>query len=194
MCTSSNDPQVKKKKASKSQASPENPPGPQDQVPSTNRPPLHPILKKSSTSGESQKTTRLLIPSQEGESITREPDNPPTPVPPTQPLQPLPPPPSKLTTSTTSTVTTTTTAPTATAPRTVQKKQRNVVASKARNIKRRPVIMRRKSSQASTRNPSPQPSPLSESPPPAQGACGVFEPVDGATTMLPSLKISVPAH
>ncbi|KAE8147880.1 hypothetical protein BDV25DRAFT_159384 [Aspergillus avenaceus] len=86
------------------------------------RAPLHPILKKSSVpSGEPHKTTRLLLTGLEGQSITRNPSNPPTPVPPSQPTmldfnRPAP-------------------------------KKTVFVAGKAKSIKRRPVIMRRKSSQ-----------------------------------------------
>ncbi|EAU33122.1 predicted protein [Aspergillus terreus NIH2624] len=99
----------------------------------------------------------------EGQSITRKPDNPPTPVPP--PLF---------------------TAATQNRP---TPKKSHYVAPKTRNIKRRPVVMRRKSSQnsaASTRNHSPQLSPLTaESPPPFQGQTSVFEePVE--ETLIPT--------
>ncbi|OJJ72533.1 hypothetical protein ASPBRDRAFT_124276 [Aspergillus brasiliensis CBS 101740] len=102
--------------------------------------PLHPILKKprnGSSSGETHKTTRLLLTGIDGQSTTRKPSNPPTPVPPSVPMM------------------------GDTAPRQTQKKA-FVVASKAKNSKRRPVIMRRKSSQqssgtSSTRAQSPQP-------------------------------------
>ncbi|PYI01337.1 hypothetical protein BO78DRAFT_353822 [Aspergillus sclerotiicarbonarius CBS 121057] len=107
-----------------------------------NKAPLHPILKKhrnGSSSGEPHKTTRLLLTDIDGQSTTRKPSNPPTPVPPAVPTM------------------------GDVAPRQTQKKA-FVVASKAKNIKRRPVIMRRKSSQQSsgtslTRIQSPQPSP-----------------------------------
>ncbi|KAE8398968.1 hypothetical protein BDV37DRAFT_275679 [Aspergillus pseudonomiae] len=101
---------------------------------SARRAPLQPILKKSSApSGDTHKTTRLLLTGLEGQSITRKPSNPPTPVPQSQPLmgefdRPVPKP--------------------------------KTVFVKGKNTKRRPVIMRRKSSQtssgASTRTQSPQ--------------------------------------
>ncbi|KAE8389170.1 hypothetical protein BDV23DRAFT_101219 [Aspergillus alliaceus] len=100
------------------------------------RAPLQPILKKSSTpSGETHKTTRLLLTSVEGQSIERKPSNPPTPVPPSQPtLEDF--------------------------NRPAQKNKTVFVAGKGKSTKRRPVIMRRKSSQtssgASTRTQSPQ--------------------------------------
>ncbi|KAL5359408.1 hypothetical protein BJX96DRAFT_57472 [Aspergillus floccosus] len=154
---------------------------PQEQVqptihaPTSSRAPLHPILKKSSASGEPQKTTRLLLTGQEGQSITRKPDNPPTPVPPPQCIA-------------------------ATQNRPAAKKS-HYVAPKARNIKRRPVLMRRKSSQnsaASTRNHSPQLSPLTvESPPPFQGQTSVFEePVEESFIPIPEpapAEVLIPA-
>ncbi|PYH69973.1 GATA-like domain-containing protein [Aspergillus vadensis CBS 113365] len=102
--------------------------------------PLHPILKKprnGSSSGETHKTTRLLLTDIDGQSTTRKPSNPPTPVPPSVPTM------------------------GDTAPRQTQKKA-VFVASKAKSSKRRPVIMRRKSSQqssgtSSTRAHSPPP-------------------------------------
>ncbi|PWY63845.1 hypothetical protein BO83DRAFT_402948 [Aspergillus eucalypticola CBS 122712] len=102
--------------------------------------PLHPILKKprnGSSSGETHKTTRLLLTNIDGQSTTRKPSNPPTPVPPSVPTM------------------------VDTAPRQTQKKA-VFVASKAKNSKRRPVIIRRKSSQqssgtSSTRAHSPPP-------------------------------------
>ncbi|GJP92495.1 hypothetical protein CBS63078_8427 [Aspergillus niger] len=104
--------------------------------------PLHPILKKprnGSSSGETHKTTRLLLTGIDGQSTTRKPSNPPTPVPPPVPTM------------------------GDTAPRQTQKKA-IFVASKAKSSKRRPVIMRRKSSQqssgtSSTRAQSPPPDP-----------------------------------
>ncbi|GES64257.1 hypothetical protein ATEIFO6365_0008032700 [Aspergillus terreus] len=156
-----------RKKSTRSKKQPDTKPQEQEQppvhAPTSSHAPLHPILKKSSTSGESQKTTRLLLTGQEGQSITRKPDNPPTPVPP--PLF---------------------TAATQNRP---TPKKSHCVPPKARNIKRRPVVMRRKSSQnsaASTRNHSPQLSPLTgESPPPFQGQTSVFEePVE--ETLIPT--------
>ncbi|KAL6238062.1 hypothetical protein BDW75DRAFT_47034 [Aspergillus navahoensis] len=109
--------------------------------------PLQPILKKSNSSshGEVQKTTRLLLTGLGGQSVTRKPSNPPTPIPPSRPIlfgeqQ----------------------APGATS-RTGQKKTFAVASkAKAKTPKRRPVLMRRKSSQqssfsvSSARNHSPQ--------------------------------------
>ncbi|KAL4896069.1 hypothetical protein BDV59DRAFT_127347 [Aspergillus ambiguus] len=159
---------ARKKKPSRSKKTPD--PNQQQQQqhpphsPTATRAPLPPILKKSSTSGESQKTTRLLLTGEEGQCITRKPDNPPTPVPP--PL-----------------------GPAASHSRPAHKKP-HYVAPKARNTKRRPVLMRRKSSQtsgASTRNHSPQPlSPRTvESPPPFQGQTSVFE-VPGEEPPVPT--------
>ncbi|KAL5334348.1 hypothetical protein BJX70DRAFT_19385 [Aspergillus crustosus] len=109
---------------------------------STTKQPLPPILKKSNSSshgGEVQKTTRLLLTGLSGESVTRKPSNPPTPIPPSRPVgfgeQ---------------------------SDRQPQKKN-FAVASKGKGPKRRPVLMRRKSSHQSsvpsTRAPSPQASP-----------------------------------
>ncbi|KAL4947317.1 hypothetical protein BDW69DRAFT_119017 [Aspergillus filifer] len=108
----------------------------------TTKPPLQPILKKSNSSshGETQKTTRLLLTGLGGQSVTRKPSNPPTPIPPSKPV----------------------TFGEQQASRPSQKKG-FAVASKAKSAKRRPVMMRRKSSQqssvSSTRNHSPQFSP-----------------------------------
>ncbi|KAF7587987.1 hypothetical protein BBP40_006465 [Aspergillus hancockii] len=89
------------------------------------RGPLQPILKKSSApSGETHKTTRLLLTDLGGQSITRKPSNPPTPVPASQPTM-------------------------ADLNRPTQKKT-VFVAGKTKGTKRRPVIMRRKSSQTSS--------------------------------------------
>ncbi|RAK98857.1 GATA-like domain-containing protein [Aspergillus ibericus CBS 121593] len=151
--------------------------------------PLHPILKKprnGSSSGEPHKTTRLLLTDIDGQSTTRKPSNPPTPVPPAAPTM------GDIT------------------PRPTQKKA-FVVASKAKNIKRRPVIMRRKSSQqssgtSSTRVQSPQPSPpqltldyhenpLRQESGSVPDAAGVSHPVDSETSSeghrLPSSDIAV---
>ncbi|RAH68148.1 GATA-like domain-containing protein [Aspergillus aculeatinus CBS 121060] len=91
--------------------------------------PLPPILKKPSSShsshGETHKTTRILLTGLDGQSTTRKPSNTPTPIPTTPLIVPEP------------------------ATRAPQKKA-FVVAAKARGAKRRPVIMRRKSSQHST--------------------------------------------
>ncbi|KAL2868515.1 GATA-like domain-containing protein [Aspergillus lucknowensis] len=112
---------------------------------STGRPPLQPILKKSNSSshGETQKTARLLLTDVGGQSVTRKPSNPPTPVPPSRPV---------------------TFGEPSTRP---SQKKTFVVASKAKGSKRRPVLIRRKSSQqssvCSTRAPSPEPA----QPPPA---------------------------
>ncbi|KAL4736351.1 hypothetical protein BDV11DRAFT_16317 [Aspergillus similis] len=109
--------------------------------------PLQPILKKSNSSshGEVQKTTRLLLTGLGGQSVTRKPSNPPTPIPPSRPIlfgeQQAPGP----------------------ASRAAQKKTFAVASkAKAKTPKRRPVLMRRKSSQqssvsvSSTRTHSPQ--------------------------------------
>ncbi|CBF76988.1 hypothetical protein AN4692.2 [Aspergillus nidulans FGSC A4] len=109
--------------------------------------PLQPVLKKSNSSshGEVQKTTRLLLTGLGGQSVTRKPSNPPTPIPPSRPIlfgEPQ--------------------APGATS-RAGQKKTFAVASkAKAKTPKRRPVLMRRKSSQqssvsvSSTRTHSPQ--------------------------------------
>ncbi|KAL4799653.1 hypothetical protein BDV19DRAFT_376112 [Aspergillus venezuelensis] len=108
----------------------------------TTKPPLQPILKKSNSSshGETQKTTRLLLTGLGGQNVTRKPSNPPTPIPTSKPV----------------------TFGEQQASRPSQKKG-FAVASKAKSAKRRPVVMRRKSSQqssvSSTRNHSPQFSP-----------------------------------
>ncbi|RAH80456.1 hypothetical protein BO86DRAFT_380367 [Aspergillus japonicus CBS 114.51] len=90
--------------------------------------PLPPILKKPSSShsshGETHKTTRILLTGLDGQSTTRKPSNTPTPIPTTPLIVPEP----------------ATRAP---------PKKAFVVAAKARGAKRRPVIMRRKSSQHS---------------------------------------------
>lgn len=113
--------------------------------------PLQPILKKSNSSshGETQKTTRLLLTEFGGQSVTRKPSNPPTPIPPSKPVAF-----GEQQQQQQGAVT-----------RPSQKKTFSV-ASKAKGSKRRPVLMRRKSSQqssfsaSSTRNHSPQsPSP-----------------------------------
>ncbi|RAL12685.1 uncharacterized protein BO97DRAFT_52061 [Aspergillus homomorphus CBS 101889] len=95
--------------------------------------PLPPILKKPSSShshGENHKTTRILLTAPDGQSTTRKPSNTPTPIPPTPLIVPEP------------------------ASRVPQKKTFAVTA-KARGAKRRPVIMRRKSSQHSAQDPAP---------------------------------------
>ncbi|KAL4821156.1 hypothetical protein BDW67DRAFT_191921 [Aspergillus spinulosporus] len=109
--------------------------------------PLQPILKKSNSSshGEVQKTTRLLLTGLGGQSVTRKPSNPPTPIPPSRPIlfgeQQAP----------------------AAVSRAGQKKTFAVASkAKAKTPKRRSVLMRRKSSQqssvpvSSTRTHSPQ--------------------------------------
>ncbi|KAL4750907.1 hypothetical protein BDW72DRAFT_193434 [Aspergillus terricola var. indicus] len=109
--------------------------------------PLQPILKKSNSSshGEVQKTTRLLLTGLGGQCVTRKPSNPPTPIPPSRPIlfgeQQAP----------------------GAASRAGQKKTFAVASkAKAKTPKRRPVLMRRKSSQqssvsvSSTRTHSPQ--------------------------------------
>ncbi|PWY96446.1 hypothetical protein BO94DRAFT_580294 [Aspergillus sclerotioniger CBS 115572] len=138
---------------------------------SSSKVPLHPILKKprnGSSSGEPHKTTRLLLTDIDGQSTTRKPSNPPTPVPPSAPTM------------------------GDTAPRQTQKKA-FVVASKAKNMKRRPVIMRRKSLQqssgtSSARAQSPQESPQASPPqltlgyhenPPTQESSSVSDAVAG---------------
>ncbi|KAL3473938.1 hypothetical protein BJX99DRAFT_232686 [Aspergillus californicus] len=122
----------------------------------TAKSPLPPILKKKSNSsshgeGQTQKTTRLLLTGLSGESVTRKPSNPPTPIPPSQPVAIL---------------------EQATRQSGIQgqsSKKTFVVASKAKakSAKRRPVLMRRKSSQQSsipsTRAHSPQSVPVSPS-------------------------------
>ncbi|KAL4961818.1 GATA-like domain-containing protein [Aspergillus stella-maris] len=111
-------------------------------ITTTTKPPLQPILKKSNSSshGETQKSTRLLLTGLGGQSVTHKPSNPPTPIPPSKPV----------------------TFVEQQASRLSQKKG-FAVASKAKSAKRRPVMMRRKSSQqssvSSTRNHSPQFSP-----------------------------------
>ncbi|KAL4925764.1 uncharacterized protein BDV17DRAFT_178495 [Aspergillus undulatus] len=120
----------------------------------TPKPPLQPILKKSNSSshGETQKTTRLLLTGLSGQSVTRKPSNPPTPIPPSKPV--------------------TFGEQTLQGSRPSQKKT-FAVGSKAKSAKRRPVMMRRKSSQqssvSSTRNHSPQLVPS----PPVTGALEV---------------------
>ncbi|KAL4941575.1 hypothetical protein BDV06DRAFT_222945 [Aspergillus oleicola] len=110
----------------------------------TTKPPLQPILKKSNSSshGETQKTTRLLLTGFGGQNVTRKPSNPPTPIPPSKPVS--------------------FGEQTQQGSRSSQKKG-FAVASKAKSAKRRPVMIRRKSSQqssvSSTRNHSPQFSP-----------------------------------
>ncbi|KAJ0416263.1 hypothetical protein BJY00DRAFT_317032 [Aspergillus carlsbadensis] len=113
---------------------------------STGKSPLPPILKKSNSSshGETQKTTRLLLTGLGGQSVTRKPSNPLTPIPPSRPIM-----------------------FSEQVNRQGQKKA-FVVPSKAKGAKRRPVLMRRKSSQqssaCSTRAHSPDsdpPSPVS---------------------------------
>ncbi|KAE8349157.1 hypothetical protein BDV28DRAFT_160727 [Aspergillus coremiiformis] len=90
------------------------------------RGPLQPILKKSSApSGETHKTTRLLLTGIEGQTIMRKPSNSPTPVPPSQPTM-------------------------GDFNRPTQKPKAVFVAGKAKSTKRRPLIMRRKSSQPSS--------------------------------------------
>ncbi|PYH98712.1 hypothetical protein BO71DRAFT_395087 [Aspergillus ellipticus CBS 707.79] len=130
------------------------------------KPPLHPILKKPRngvSNGEPHKTTRLLLTDVDGQStVTRKPSNPLTPVPPAVPTM------------------------GDTAPRQTQKKA-FVVPTKAKNIKRRPVIMRRKSSQQSSgttsvRAQSPQPIPsLALDDPEKQPALDVTEVVEEVT-------------
>lgn len=118
----------------------------------TTKPPLPPILKKSNSSshGETQKTTRLLLTGLGGKSVTRKPSNPPTPVPPSRPvafdeqLQ----------------------CPTASNSGTrPSQKKTFTVASKAKTSKRRPVLMRRKSSQQSSIPTTRAQSPQFQSPP-----------------------------
>ncbi|KAL4904514.1 hypothetical protein BDW74DRAFT_154028 [Aspergillus multicolor] len=129
-------------------------------APTTATKPLQPILKKSNSSshGEVQKTTRLLLTGLGGQSVTRKPSNPPTPVPPSRPILFA-----EQTQQGPSTAAATASA-TTTASRAGQKKTKVIaVASKAKakSSKRRPVLMRRKSSQqssnsaTSTRNHSP---------------------------------------
>jgi hypothetical protein len=113
---------------------------------STSKSPLHPILKKSNSSshGETQKTTRLLLTGLGGQSVTRKPSNPLTPIPPSRPIM------------------------FGEQVNRQGQKKAFVVPSKAKGAKRRPVLMRRKSSQqssaCSTRAHSPDsdlPSPVS---------------------------------
>ncbi|KAL3468614.1 hypothetical protein BJX64DRAFT_282774 [Aspergillus heterothallicus] len=112
----------------------------------TSKPPLPPILKKSNSSshGETQKTTRLLLTGLGGQSVTRKPSYPPTPIPPSRPIM------------------------FGEQVNRQGQKKAFVVPSKAKGPKRRPVLMRRKSSQqsstCSTRAHSPDsdpPSPVS---------------------------------
>ncbi|PWY90866.1 hypothetical protein BO70DRAFT_358329 [Aspergillus heteromorphus CBS 117.55] len=138
--------------------------------------PLHPILKKPRNgvpNGEPHKTTRLLLTGIDGQSTTRKPSYPLTPVPPAVPTM------------------------GDTAPRQTQKKA-FVVASKAKHIKRRPVLLRRKSSQQSsstnsTRAQSPQPNPpsltldLTEKYPTTE-ECSVSQTVDELATFLEDTK------
>ncbi|KKK15898.1 hypothetical protein ARAM_002875 [Aspergillus rambellii] len=129
----------------------EKPPDHANSSGNTGKAPLPPILKKHSTSsshGESQKTTRLLLTDLGGRSVTRNPSHPPTPVPPSRPVM------------------------IGDGVSRQGQKKGFVVANKAKGSKRRPVVMRRKSSQqssvasstrCSTRAHSPLPVP---SPPP----------------------------
>ncbi|PLN78011.1 hypothetical protein BDW42DRAFT_148007 [Aspergillus taichungensis] len=125
--------------------------------------PLQPILKKPSlthTRSESPKTTRLLLAGEGGSSVTRKPSNAPTPV-----LQ--------------------------AQPDTIKSQKKTYVApTKAKSSKRRPVIMRRKSSQASsgtnTRNHSPTraPSPLT-----VESSAHLMELEDGEPDVDPPAKV-----
>ncbi|KAL4808732.1 hypothetical protein BDV18DRAFT_89419 [Aspergillus unguis] len=109
--------------------------------------PLQPILKKSNSSshGETQKTTRLLLTGLGGQSVTRKPSNPPTPIPPSRPVA----------------LGEQQQQQQGSSTRASQKKSFSV-GGKAKASKRRPVLMRRKSSQqssfsaSSTRNHSPE--------------------------------------
>ncbi|KAL2849206.1 hypothetical protein BJY01DRAFT_245975 [Aspergillus pseudoustus] len=143
------------------------------------KPPLPPILKKSNSSshGETQKTTRLLLTGLGGQSVTRKPSNPPTPIPPSQPIM------------------------FGEQVNRQGQKKAFVVPSKAKGGKRRPVLMRRKSSQqssaCSTRAHSPNPNPPS---PVSTIAEPEFEPpvqetektVETPTEITPSCKSTLP--
>ncbi|KAL4877498.1 hypothetical protein BJY04DRAFT_127709 [Aspergillus karnatakaensis] len=140
--TKASEPPSSSLKPEKHQPGPAPGTGPSSSSGNTTKQPLPPILKKSNSSshgGETQKTTRLLLTGLGGESVTRKPSNPPTPIPPSRPVV---------------------FAEQSTRP---SQKKAFAVASKAKGPKRRPVLMRRKSSQqssvASTRAPSPESSP-----------------------------------
>lgn len=104
------------------------------------RPPLPPILKKpNSSQGDLHKTTRLLLTSPGGQSFTRNPSNPPTPIPPSVSIM-------------------------GSDPVSKQKKAQFAANASTKNQRRRPVVMRRKSSRSnsSAHAHSPEhPSPLS---------------------------------
>ncbi|KAL3493217.1 hypothetical protein BJX62DRAFT_235520 [Aspergillus germanicus] len=132
---------------------------------STGKSPLPPILKKSNSHshGETQKTTRLLLTDLGGQSVTRKPSNPLTPIPPSRPIM------------------------FGEGVNRQGQKKAFVVPSKAKGAKRRPILMRRKSSQqssaCSTRAHSPDsdtPSPVSTiAEPPFESPAQESEPIVG---------------
>lgn len=126
--------QINKPTLSKNPTTPDNDKDKDKENKKPNRPPLAPILKKpksTSSQGDLQKTTRLLLTNPEGENFTRNPSNPPTPVPTSAPTM----------------------APSNMVTAKAKKPQSQTVfvaTSMSKNTRRRPVVMRRKSSKSGT--------------------------------------------